>query len=642
MHRLFRRDRADSWLFVPRRVGLISSVILAVTIGAYLSEDSGRAVHRTLLRVTTVSDAVPANAQPDVKYIGSQACIECHQDQHESYLQTTHSVATEKTDGAKEPAATSFRHKHTGHLYEADHRDGDLLHREIMRDALGAERHRTEVEITHSIGSGAHGKSYLYRDGDFWAQSPLSWFKETKDWGMSPGFESPMHISFRRGVGTGCVFCHVGHIDRKAGNPYDFDIVETTIGCERCHGPGELHAKKHRGNLQAAVAAEPDDTIVNPVRLSRELSEAVCQQCHLQAAAKSPVSGKVEWDYRPGLPLTDFRIDYQYQLGDDTMKIVGHVEQMHQSECYKQTETLTCVTCHNPHQTVEPEQRIEHFRSVCLSCHQDQACRKPHAERIELADNNCAQCHMPKQDTDVVHAAFHHHRIGIHDEKAKNAREIIAGLSPVLDVSELSEQERQRGAALAKVQVFREQPGNPSFKGYPVEATEELVKLMNAGVSDPELNAVLAWLARQQGQARIANLLARLVRKQDPAPTRNRSEATRQLAMDAFQKRDFKTAVDLFREVVTMRRDPTDSYYLGICENNAGNAEAAIAALKRSLEIDPSQEAAHVALAAILQAEGKLQESEYHAREADANRQHAEQMMEKQRELAEQEPGPGR
>ena len=61
---------------------------------------------------------------------------------------------------------------------------------------------------------------------------------------------------------------------------------------------------------------------------------------------------------------------------------------------------------------------------------------------------------------------------------------------------------------------------------------------------------------------------------------------------------------------------------------NNGNIDAAIKALERSLEIDPSQEAAHVALQAIYQARGDLARSQYHAGQATANRQLQQRLTE--------------
>ena len=585
--------------------------------------------------VGTASDrgclaATPENARPGVKYVGSDKCVECHQDQHRSYLETTHSVAAERTNAANEPAAASFRHEYSGNTYEVERQGDRLIHREIIPGSGGEPRNITEEEIYFSIGSGAHGKSYLYRDGDFWAQSPLTWFRETEEWGMSPGYDRPTHLSFRRKVRTGCVFCHVGSIDRKEGNPFCFEIVEETIGCERCHGPGELHVQKYHENPDSKG---PDSTIVNPQNLSRELSEAVCQQCHLQAATYVTVSGKDQWDYRPGLPLTDFRVDYQHNLGEESMKIVGHVEQMHASECYTQSETLTCVTCHDPHNTPRKEEIVHHYRAICLTCHKDESCGKPHAERVETVNNDCAECHMPKADTNVAHAAFRQHRIGVYGS-AGTASKVVAGLSPVLEIEGLDEQERQRCAALAKSRFYRANSGDPGFLEYGLEAAESLIQLKQAGIDGPAVNATLAQLANLQGRSDIAQSLSRQVLSLEAAPTNSRLDATRLLAQAAFQRRDLPTALDLYRKLSTYHRDAYDVYFLGLCENNAGNIDAAIKALEKSLEIDPRQDAAHIALQAIHQSRGNADKAQYHAQEALANKELNQRLQQRVQELA--------
>ena len=48
------------------------------------------------------------------------------------------------------------------------------------------------------------------------------------------------------------------------------------IGCERCHGPGELHV------AHPEIIGGRDMTIVNPASLAPSLRDAVCEQCHLQ------------------------------------------------------------------------------------------------------------------------------------------------------------------------------------------------------------------------------------------------------------------------------------------------------------------------------------------------------------------------
>lgn len=559
----------------------------------------------------------PLNTDPNVKYVGSEACVECHQDQHESYLKTTHSVATTKTDPKNEPESATFEHPILGFKYHVE-RDGDrLVHREVIPGTDGKTLVETKHPIAYSIGSGVHAKSYLFRVGKFFGQSPLTWYKEPNAWRMSPGYEGPFQPSFQRKVESECVFCHVGSIDPLDHNPYLFEIVETTIGCERCHGPGELHATKYRENPNATGH---DDTIVNPDSLSRELSEAVCQQCHLQGASWVSRRGKEIWDFRPGLPITDFRVDYQFAEGQ-AMRIVGHVEQMHASECYKQTETLTCVTCHDPHDPVNgKKQRIDFYRKVCLDCHQEESCGKPHQQRMELAGNNCYQCHMPKADTNVTHAAFHHHRIGIHheekpvtSEKAVAAKKSEAKLLPVLDLAGLSRSEKTRCLSIAKVLRLREDPTNPDYNHFGFEAIESLIKLKNAGKSDPVSDCQLALLAIAQNQQEVSLNLAQQAIRSDPRPTLATIEATALLAKMARQSGQYDRAAEYYRKAATYHRDANDTFYLGICEMQLGNIDAAITALKAAIDIDPMQINPHRALQSIYQATNRPREAAIHA-----------------------------
>ena len=565
----------------------------------------------------------PKNTDLSVKYLGSKACIECHKDQYRTYLQTKHSRSMEKLDAEKEVAAEPFIHALTGNQYEVIRRDGQLIHRETLRDVDGEALATTEKPIVYTIGSGTHGKSYVYQDGKFLGQSPLSWYEETGKWSMSPGYDTPFHPGFGRKLNSECFYCHVGSIDPKEGNPFDFEIQEVTIGCERCHGPGELHVAKYESQPDLVGM---DDTIANPKRLSRELSEAVCQQCHLQAAGKTLLAGKDEWDYRPGLPLTDFRIDYQYRLGDDSMKIVGHVEQLHMSKCYQQAESLTCITCHDPHHTPSAEDTTAFYRSVCLSCHEDESCGEPLNRRISLADNHCSQCHMPALGTEVPHTAFHHHRIGIH-HGADSGTEPIVGLTSVLSLSRLSEIERQRCEAMAKFQVAQEQPNNPNFRNYGFDSARTLIDVRNKRRDDTDSNTVLAMLALSQGQAGIAQDLASEVVKLEKKPSRPRVESLRLLAQIAYQKRDFKKAVTYYREVTEHQSEPFDYFQLGVSEQNSGDSTRAIAALTRAIELAPNYLEAHRLLSAILKSQGQDQLADRHADLAERHMKRMEKLQ---------------
>ena len=563
------------------------------------------------------------NANLSVKYVGTQKCVECHKDQHSSFLRTLHSKAAQVTDPTKEPKPGAFDHTLSGNRYEVKVIGDQMFHRELLKGSDDKTVATTEHEMVMTLGSGTHAKSYLLREGDFYVQSPITYFEDDHKWSMSPGYDEPTTRSFRRTLTARCVFCHVGSIDQVNNNPYKFEILEAKIGCERCHGPGELHVQRHLKNPNWSDDPKlvgTDDTIVNPDSLPRELSESICQQCHCQGVQNVDVTGKDEWDYRPGLNLADFRADFQFRTeGDDAMRLVGHVEQLHQSKCYTETETLTCVTCHDPHDPPTADNLVQYNRDKCFQCHQNDACGKPLAERKTTNSNDCAMCHMPRRDTNVSHFALHNHRIAVHKEKPKPAGAVTQYFEPILKLGHLPKSEQLRLTGLAKYEMYRRFGGSPKFADYTVKATEDLIQVRQAGKADDEVNAALAWLAHEQGQAKIAEQLASGILNAQRGESMPRIVAAHVMAKVMFDRREFAKALALYRTLDGYHRDGSDTYFLGLAEANNRNTDKAIAALKRSIEIEPSQLGAHAALRAIYQSIGQEQQAKVHEQAVKQN-----------------------
>ncbi len=122
-----------------------------------------------------------------------------------------------------------------------------------------------------------------------------------------------------------------------------------------------------------------DLTIVNPRHLDPILRGNVCEQCHLVGDRRVNRLGRDAFDYRPGLPLTEFFVDYGHTT-DEGQKLVGQVEQMKASRCFRASQgRLGCVSCHDPHEVPEPDEKIAYFRERCLACHERSRLQAPRA-----------------------------------------------------------------------------------------------------------------------------------------------------------------------------------------------------------------------------------------------------------------------
>ncbi len=508
-------------------------------------------------------------------------------------------------DPMREPADAVFDHVLSKRRYQVTRKDGQLWHRELLLSGGREEVVLSEYPLRYVVGSGRHARTYVAEAEGFLVESPVTWYASRKEWGMSPGYDQANHQGFERGIGEGCLVCHAGRAQAVGKSLHRITIKEAAIGCERCHGPGSLHVEQHRGHPNGPdnQPRDVDYTIVNPKHLPRELAEAVCQQCHLHSAATVLGRGRSMTDYRPGLPLQDFRQDYGLEVDSKLMTVVGHVEQMHLSRCYKESRTLTCTTCHNPHAFPRPDERVAHHRAICVRCHQPERCTVPHERRRrESPDNDCVQCHMPSAPTDVPHVSFTHHRIAVHDRLPKDQPEpaalgLAAGtLRPFLHDPRLGEVDRERSLGLAFLHAAKEEKQPARAAAYRSQALQRMAAAHAAGLPDPVLEAKLSRLYFEMEQKQALPLAESALRHPETTGV-DRCAALFVLAGERLKRNQPKEARAALQELVGLRRHPDDWLVLAECEKALGNRAGFVQALEMAVRIKPGLVQVHQYLA---------------------------------------------
>jgi hypothetical protein len=553
------------------------------------------------------------NTTRESQFVGNDACTTCHRDRHESYLLTPHSRALSDLDPATEPADGSFFHKPSGCFYRVYRQDGRLRHEEVLRTAEGKEIARVDLPIRYRVGSGHFARTYLVEVDGFLHESPITWYASKQQWGMSPGYDSARHMSFERPITAGCLVCHTGRV--APGSAFQgVTLHAKAIGCESCHGPGAQHvAARQTGK---AAVGEEDLTIVQPGKLPRPLLEDVCAACHLNAAARVYLRGRQVTDFRPGMPLTDYRIDYRFDSGNEQMTVVGHMEQLRQSACYRKSESMSCLTCHDPHARERPADTTAIYRQKCLSCHASKGCKLDAAERLKKnAADNCAACHMPRGDTDIPHVAFTHHRIGLHASKPSAGTLQVPNLVAINDSVHLTPVDKQRNLGLAYMEVARK-PEYSSYAGAYVNRARTILEAAHgAGLRDGHVLCALAEIYLQTDPERCKTFAGEVLAAKD-IPADIRSNALMLLAACEMKVRNYPSAIGLLKELVPLRRYSEDWGLLGICHQAQQEPREALAALQKALAIRPDNPSLHAKLAEVYASLGDQQSATEHREKA--------------------------
>ncbi len=358
-------------------------------------------------------------------YVEDSVCGTCHADLFRSYQQVgmARSFFRPRPDNSIEEFGKEFVHGPSKQIFELVWRDGRLIFRRYQRDSDGQPVNMLEQPVDWILGSGHHSRVYLYQtpEGELY-QLPIAWYSQTKSWGMAPGYDRPNHDGVMRRVRHECMFCHNGYPELAASEDgyWRSQALPRTLpegtGCQRCHGPGANHARAMFARKTDQAAA----TIVNPAHLTPQRRNEVCYECHLLPAVAVQGArrfGRDVYSFRPGQTLSDYELPLDVTDAKtpaaDRFEISHQAYRLEQSRCFRESGgRLSCLSCHDPHRRLPPDERAAHFRKVCLGCHESNVCSGQQHAAGGRDQSDCVACHMPPRRTqDVVHVFMTDHRI---------------------------------------------------------------------------------------------------------------------------------------------------------------------------------------------------------------------------------------
>ena len=155
----------------------------------------------------------------------------------------------------KVPKAVTAYDKQIGRYFGVARQGSELYQSEYALDSAGEVLFRHTEKIVFVVGTGANGFSYLVQRGDYLFQAPLSFYSRTRSWDLSPAHE----MGFDRPIVTGCIVCHSGQpqpVANRNGLYQQPPFKELAIGCERCHGPGQLHVEARTKGTPPSAGAD--------------------------------------------------------------------------------------------------------------------------------------------------------------------------------------------------------------------------------------------------------------------------------------------------------------------------------------------------------------------------------------------------
>lgn len=363
-----------------------------------------RRLRAALVAAATLAGPAMAQEAAHPAYVGTAACVDCHEAEAEAWDGSHHALAwTEPTPGSvlADFDGTTFAHDGATYRFRIE---GDAYHVAITE----ADGTTTDHRI-HSVAGVAPLQQYLIetepgRIQSFdvvWDVGKREWFHLYPDQHLPP--DDGLHWTGPyKSWNARCAECHATGFRKNydhRSRTYASTQAEIGVGCEACHGPGEAHL-----DWAAGRPPNPAFTTLDAYGFTMRFDETEatiqqCATCHSRREAHgdgNPLPGTAYHDaytlalLRPGLYHADGQIlDEVYVYGSFL-----------QSKMYAQG--VGCLDCHDAHTaTLRAE-----GNAVCAQCHS--LAGNPGYPTLKLADYDDPSHHFHEPETEGAQCASCH------------------------------------------------------------------------------------------------------------------------------------------------------------------------------------------------------------------------------------------
>ena len=360
----------------------------------------------------------PSTPPASASSLGAERCADCHAAVVESYAHSGMARALGPLVSGEVSGLAPVVDEPAGLKYELSESSAGAKLIESWKSGEGTERRtvRLQAPLLFGIGAGIQDRSFAVRSGSTMCFGPLEVLSASGEAGrhaaLAPGHMMQTGTRFATPITIECLACHTGELPAVTYPdnllpPRDWQPVG--IGCDVCHAGAAGHADWRDAEADGAAPASPDPIgRTAELDLAQELS--LCARCHLQGDARVALAPGRRGIPGPGVDLLEEWAIYVPASPDDDVPFVGQTERMMRSRCFTESldsQPLTCVTCHDPHESSHGSEEAASLRRSCMQCHTSgseagaHGCSLPTEERAEGRD--CVDCHMPETRVFDVH-----------------------------------------------------------------------------------------------------------------------------------------------------------------------------------------------------------------------------------------------